>query len=338
MLDGTVAVLGYGHQGRAQALNLRDAGWRVVVGAREGGAGATRAIADGFAPLPLAAAAAAASAGAPGGSGVLALLLPDDLIATLVAGEIAAVLHPGTTLLLAHGSAIVYGGLVAPPGCDLALVAPAAPGAVVRSEFEAGRGVPTYIAVAPGAADPERARERATAWARALGADRPGGTLIETDVESETVIDLFGEQAVVVGGVTELVEAAYATLVDAGYDERVVYLEVVHQLKHLVDVIHAEGPDRLRDRISGTALFGALTRGPRVINAISRAAMVNMLAEIESGAFAAERAADLAAGSPLQASLRAAVRARGLTEARARALAGEEGSAEPPSPGHPPSR
>ena len=338
MIDGTVAVLGYGHQGRAQALNLRDAGWRVVVGAREGGAGATRAIADGFAPRPLAAAAAAASAVAPGGAGLLALLLPDDLIPALVEAEIAPAVGPGTTLLLAHGSAIVYGGLVAPPGCDLALVAPAAPGAVLRAEFEAGRGVPTYIAVAPGAADPARARARATAWARALGAEQPGGTLLETDVESETVIDLFGEQAVVVGGVTELVEAAFATLVDAGYDERVAYLEVVHQLKHLVDVIHAEGPDRLRDRISGTALYGALTRGPRVINAISRAAMENMLAEIESGEFAAERAADLAAGSPRQAALREAARARGLTAVRARALAGGGAPADEPSPPHPPTR
>jgi ketol-acid reductoisomerase len=338
LIDGTVAILGYGHQGRAQALNLRDAGWRVVVGARDGGAGAARAIADGFAPRPLAAAAAAASAGTPGGAGVFALLLPDDLIPALVRDEIAPAVAPGTTLLLAHGSAIVYGGLVAPAGCDLALVAPAAPGAVVRSAFEAGRGVPTYIAVAPGAADPERARTRATAWAQALGAERPGGTLLETDVESETVIDLFGEQAVVVGGVTELVEAAFATLVEAGYDERVAYLEVVHQLKHLVDVIHAEGPDRLRDRISGTALFGALTRGPRVINAISRAAMVNMLGEIESGAFAAERAADLAAGSPLLASLREATRARGLTEARARALAGRPGPAEGSDPADPSSR
>ncbi len=328
MLDGTVAVLGYGHQGRAQALNLRDQGLRVVVGARPGGAGATRAIADGFAPLPLSGAAAAASAGTPGGSGVIALLLPDDLMPALVRDEVAPVVAPGTTLLLAHGSAIVYGGLVAPPGCDLALVAPAAPGAVVRSAFEAGRGVPTYVAVAPGAADPERARARAFAWARALGAGRPGGTLLETDVESETVIDLFGEQAVVVGGVTELVEAAYLTLVEAGYDERVAYLEVVHQLKHLVDVIHAEGPDALRDRISGTALYGSLTRGPRVINAVSRAAMVNLLGEIETGAFAAERAADLAAGSPRQAALREAARARGLTAARTRALAGDGGPAD----------
>jgi len=336
LLDGTVAVLGYGHQGRAQALNLRDQGLRVVVGAREGGAGATRAIADGFAPLPLSGAAAAASAGAPGAAGVIALLLPDDLLAALVRDEIAPVVTPGTTLVLAHGSAVVYGGLVTPPGCDLALVAPAAPGAVVRSEFVAGRGVPVYIAVAPGSADPARARARASAWAQALGAGRPGGALLETDLESETVIDLFGEQAVVVGGVTELVEAAYATLVDAGYDERVAYLEVVHQLKHLVDVIHAEGPDALRDRISGTALYGALTRGPRVINAVSRAAMVNLLAEIETGAFAAERAADLAAGSPRQAALRQAARARGLTEARARALAGGDAPAGDASRGERP--
>jgi ketol-acid reductoisomerase len=210
-----------------------------------------------------------------------------------------------------------------PAGRDLVLVSPAAPGAVLRSEFEQGRGVPTYVAVLA-EAEPGRgtALERARAWARALGAGRPGGAVLETDLRTETEIDLFGEQAVVVGGVSELVEAAFATLVEAGYDERIAYLEVVHQLKHLVDVLHAAGPDGLRDRVSATALYGALTRGPRVINSVSRAALGNLLEEIRSGAFAAEWQAESAAGQPRLAALREAARARGLGAARARALPG----------------
>ena len=315
--DGAVAVLGYGHQGRAQALNLRDAGATVIVGAREGGAGSARAIADGFAPLPLGAATAAA------GAGTVAALLPDDLLPDLVRETIAPALAPGAAVVLAHGFAALYGGLAVPAGHDLLLVSPGAPGAVLRSEFEQGRGVPMYVAVVaeaePGSG---RALERARAWARALGAERPGGGVLETDLATETEIDLFGEQAVVVGGVSELVEAAFTTLVEAGYDERIAYLEVVHQLKHLVDVIHAAGPDGLRDRVSGTALYGALTRGPRVINSVSRAALQNLLEEIRSGAFAAEWRAESAAGGTRLETLRQAARARGLAAARARALPG----------------
>ena len=316
MIDGTVAVLGYGHQGRAQALNLRDSGARVVIGARTGGAGAARASADGFAPQPFPDAVAAA------GDGFVAALLPDDALPGVFAAEIAPALAPGAAVVLAHGFAARFGGLVAPAGTDLVLVAPAAPGAALRDAYAAGRGVPVYIAVVAAASDPAAALSRARVYARALGTGRPGGTILETDVASETEVDLFGEQAVVVGGVSELVEAAFATLVEAGYDERIAYLEVVHQLKHLVDVIHEVGPDGLRDRISGTALYGALTRGPRVIGASSRAAMRELLAEIRDGRFAAEWRAEIAAGTPELARLRAAARERGLTAARARALDG----------------
>lgn len=317
-MNEAVAVLGYGHQGRAQALVLRAAGARVTIGARTGGAGAARAIADGFAPLPLAEAAAAA------GDGYVAALLPDDLLAGVVAREVAPALAPGATVVLAHGFSALYDGLAVPAACDLVLVAPAAPGAEVLAASERGDGVPVYVAVvhAAVARGGAGALERAGAYACALGAARPGGALLETDLRTETEIDLFGEQAVVVGGVSELVEAAFATLVEAGYDERIAYLEVVHQLKHLADVIHAAGPDGLRDRISGTALYGALTRGPRVINEVSRAAMVKLLEEIRSGAFAAEWQAENAAGRPRLARLREAARARGLAAARARALPG----------------
>jgi ketol-acid reductoisomerase len=321
VIDRTVAVLGYGHQGRAQALNLRDSGARVVVGAREGGAGAARASADGFAPQPLPAAARAA------GDGFVAALLPDHVLAPAFApeGELFRALAPGAAVVLAHGFAARFGGLVVPAACDLVVVSPAAPGQVLRDAYVAGRGVPMYVAaVAAGASggDPARALERARAYARALGADRPDGSILDTDLATETDIDLFGEQAVVVGGVTELVEAAFATLVAAGYDERIAYLEVVHQLKHLVDVIHDAGPDGLRDRVSGTALYGALTRGPRVIGPEARASMAELLEEVRSGAFAAEWQAEVAAGSPRLAALRDAARARGLAGVRARALPG----------------
>ena len=316
MINATVAVLGYGHQGRAQALVLRDSGTRLVIGAREGGAGAARAIADGFAPLPLAAAVQAA------GDGFVSALVPDDMLPAVVEREVVPALAKGATVVLAHGFAALYGGLVVPEATDLVLVSPAAPGGELLASASRGKGVPFYVAVvsASRARGSTGARARAIAYATALGADRPGGALLETDLRSETEVDLFGEQAVVVGGVLELVEAAFATLVEAGYDERIAYLEVVHQLKHLVDVIHEAGPDGLRERISGTALYGALTRGPRVVNEVSKAALANLLSEIRSGAFAAEWKAESQAGHPRLTRLREAARARGLAAARARAL------------------
>jgi len=252
------------------------------------------------------------------GAAHVALLLPDETLAEIFQTDIAAALEPGAAVVLAHGFAFVYGGLALPKGVDGLLVSPASPGAEVRRAYEEARGVPVYVAAFQDATGTALARARALA--EVLGAARPGGALIETDIRSETEVDLFGEQAVVVGGVTELVDAAFQTLVDAGYDERLAYLEVVHQLKHLVDVIHDRGPDGLRERISQTALYGALTRGPRVVNETSRAAMQNLLEEIRSGAFAAEwRAVSAGDRAPL-AALVAASRARGLARARERAL------------------
>ncbi|MGH7726244.1 MAG: ketol-acid reductoisomerase [Candidatus Eiseniibacteriota bacterium] len=319
-----VVVLGYGHQGRAQALCLRDSGVRVTVGSRPG-AGFESARADGFTPVDLAAAAASREAA------FVACLLPDEVLPEVFSSTIARALAPDTAVVLAHGFAAVYGGLAAPPGHDLLLVAPAAPGVELRAEFEAGRSVPFYAAFVTDSSG--RAREKAHDYAEALGASRPGGTIIETTARAETEVDLFGEQAVVVGGVLELVQAAFQTLVDAGYDERLAYLECVHQLKHLVDVIHDEGPDGLRDRISATALYGALTRGPRVVNATSRAAMANLLEEIRSGAFAGEWEAESAAGRKRLAELRAAARALGMARSRSRAL-GE--ASDPATPAAPP--
>jgi ketol-acid reductoisomerase len=276
---------------------------------------------DNFAPVP--------PAQAVQGAEFAALLLPDEHIPAILAGELAAALSAGTAVVLAHGFAWVYGGLTVPDGVDLLLVSPAAPGAVMRAEFAQGRGVPFYVAAIVDASG--QALARAHQYAAALGGGRRGAPVLETDARSETEIDLFGEQAVVVGGVCELAAAAFETMVSAGYDERLAYLEVVHQLKHLVDVIHAEGVDGLLDRISGTALYGALTRGRRVIGESSRREMSTLLGEIRSGAFASELAADAAAGHARRTRLREAMRARGLAEARVRALA--QGDPDHPRPG-----
>lgn len=304
-----VAVLGFGNQGRAHALNLRDSGCEVVVGARPGHPGEARARALGFTTL--------APIEAIGQAPVVAVLLPDEVVPELWP-RLAAAWKDDTALVFAHGFNLVYSELVLPPRGDVVLVSPTGPGQVLRERFEKGEGLPAYLALHQDFSG--RAWALAEAYAAALGCAR--ARLWRTTVTEETEVDLFGEQAVVVGGVCELVEAAFATLVDAGYDERIAYLEVVHQLKHLVDVIHEAGPDGLRERISGTALYGALTRGPRVINAGSRAALAELLAEVRSGAFAAEWQAEVRAGSPRLAALRAAARERGLTRARARSLPG----------------
>ncbi len=321
-----VAVLGYGHQGRAQALCLRDSGVHVTIGARAG-AGFERARADGFSPVGLVEAAR--------GAEFVSCLLPDEILSHIFTRDIGPALMSGAAVVLAHGFAAIYGGLRVPQGCDHLLVAPAAPGDELRAEFERGRGVPFYTAVVTeGSTDPargsgttetDRAATRARAYAEALGASRPGGTLIETSARAETEVDLFGEQAVVVGGVLELAQAAFDTLVEAGYDERLAYLECVHQLKHLVDVIHDAGLDGLRDRISATALYGALTRGPRVVNSTSRAAMANLLEEVRSGAFAAEWQAESAGGRKGLEALLAGARVRGMAATRRRALGPDTG-------------
>lgn len=312
-----MTVVGYGHQGRAQALCLRDSGVHVVVGARAGGAGERAARADGFESLEPARAVL--------GADYVACLLPDEILPRYFEEHLAAALPRGAAVVLAHGFAAVYGGLAAPAERDFLLVSPGAPGVVLRAEFEAGRGVPYYLAVLADRSG--EAWARCHAYAEALGSGRPGGAVVETTAREETEVDLFGEQAVVVGGMLELVQAAFTTLVEAGYDERLAYLECIHQLKHLVDVVHEVGPDGLRDRISGTALYGALTRGPRVVNALSRAALSNLLEEIRGGAFAAEWRAEAAAGRPRLKALLARAREQGLGRARELALG--------PRPGRP---
>lgn len=283
---GTVVILGYGNQGEAHARNLADAGERVRVAARPGRAAEARARAHGFdvaAPLDALA-----------GADTLAVLLPDEVVPQAWP-ELAAAAAGLRAVVFAHGFNLLYGTLAFAEPTSVVLVSPTGPGRVLRELYERGEGLPAYLAVhQAGAHD---AWALATHYATSLGCAR--ATLLRTSVREETEIDLFGEQAVLCGGMNALVSAAYGTLVEAGYTPEVAYLECVHQLKFLADLLHARGVAGLRRGISGTALYGDLTRGPRVVNEQSRAELRVMLAEIRSGEFAHEWLAEVAAGKPL---------------------------------------
>jgi ketol-acid reductoisomerase len=280
-----VAILGFGNQGEAHALNLRDSGVRVIVGAREGGAGQRRAREQGFETHPLAEAAHRAA--------VAAVLLPDD-VTPILWPELLPALEPDTALVFAHGYVPTYGGLGMPPRADVVLVSPTGPGRVLREVFVRGDGLPAYLAVHRDASGD--AWSMAEAYATALGCAR--ARLLRTSVRNETEVDLFGEQAVLCGGMNALVIAAFETLVAAGYEPELAYLEVVHQLKYLADLVHERGVAGMREGISRTALYGDLTRGPRVIDAHVRASLAGILDEIRRGEFAAEFARWIAAGRP----------------------------------------
>lgn len=300
-----VAVIGFGNQGAAQARNLRDCGVAVVVGARPGGPSAGRAAAEGFA--------IASPADAARSAGTVAVLVPDEAIPALWAA-LAPSLPDGVLVLFAHGFALLYGGLAIPDRVDVGLVSPTGPGSVLRSTFEAGRLLPAYVAAAHDASGEALGRVRA--YAEAIGC----GPLWPTTVREETEVDLFGEQVVLCGGMNALVTAAFEVLVARGYAPEIAYLECVHQLKFLADLLYARGVAGFRRGISGTALYGDVTRGPRVIGPESRRAMEAVLEEIRSGAFAREWLAESGAGSPgLRAALEASDR-HPIEEARRRAL------------------
>jgi len=278
-----VAILGYGNQGAAQAHCLRASGWTVLVGVRPG-ASADRARADEFDVRTPAEAAAAAEFVAP--------LVPDQVFPTLYRDAIAGALRPGSILVFAHGFSILYGKNTWKPDLDVVLVSPTAPGRVLAQEFDAGRGVPAYLAVA---VDPSgRGWVRAETYATGLGSHR--AQLLRTTVEEEVIVDLFGEQTVLVGGLMELVSNAVDVLVRAGYSPAMAYLECAHQLKYMADLLHQEGPRGFTRGISGTAMFGGLTRGPRIVGEQARRRMEEILAELRDGRFARELASDQAAG------------------------------------------
>src|SRR5688500_17970 len=284
-LDGkTVAILGYGSQGHAHALNLKESGIDVIVGLREGSDSVAKARGDGLEVVSIADAASRGD--------VVMVLLPDEKQAEVWEAEIADGIAPGNLLLFAHGFAIHFGQIEPSPEVDVGMAAPKSPGHLVRRQYTEGNGVPGLVAIHQDATG--NARDLVLAYAKGIGCTRAG--VIETSFREETETDLFGEQAVLCGGVTELVRAGYETLVDAGYDPRLAYFECLHELKLIVDLMYEKGITGMRYSISNTAEYGDLTRGRRVIAEPTRAAMKQILADIQSGDFAREWIAENRAG------------------------------------------
>ena len=284
-LDGkTVAIIGYGSQGHAHALNLKDSGVSVIVGLRPESASVAKASEHGLQVLDPADAASAGD--------VVMMLTPDELHGQVWDAGVRDGIAPGNMLMFGHGFSIHYELIVPPPDVDVALVAPKGPGHLVRRQYLEGSGVPGLVAVAQDSTGD--ALGLALAYAKGIGCTRGG--VIETTFKDETETDLFGEQAVLCGGVTELVRAGYETLTDAGYDPRLAYFEVLHELKLIVDLMYEKGISGMRYSISNTAEYGDMTRGQRIIGAESRAAMKQILAEIQSGDFAREWIAENRAG------------------------------------------
>ena len=285
LLDGkTVAILGFGSQGHAHALNLKDSSVDVVVGLRPDSGSVSAAREAG---LEVTDVTEAASRG-----DIVMVLLPDEKHGEVYREAIADGVAPGNALFFGHGFSIHYGEIDPPPEVDVALVAPKGPGHLVRRQYTEGSGVPALIAVQQDASG--HARDLALAYAKGIGGTRGG--VIETSFKDETETDLFGEQAVLCGGVTELVRAGYETLVEAGYDPRLAYFECLHELKLIVDLMYEKGITGMRYSISNTAEYGDLTRGKRVISDQTRQAMKDILGEIQSGEFAREWIAENRAG------------------------------------------
>ncbi|HEY8256740.1 MAG TPA: ketol-acid reductoisomerase [Gemmatimonadales bacterium] len=280
----TFAIIGYGSQGHAHALNLRDSGARVIVGLRPGGGSWSRAAAAGLDVRPVAEAAAAAD--------VIMMLTPDQDGREIYESGVRDGLTPGKTLMFAHGFNIHYGEIVPPAGVDVTMVAPKSPGHLVRSEFEGGRGVPGLVAVHQDASG--EALANALAYASGIGCTRAG--VIETSFREETETDLFGEQAVLCGGATALVKAGFETLTAAGYRPEMAYFECLHELKLIVDLMYRGGMQFMRYSISDTAEYGDYTRGPRLITDETRAEMRRILDAIQDGSFAREWLAENRAG------------------------------------------
>jgi ketol-acid reductoisomerase len=285
LLDGkTVAIIGYGSQGHAHALNLKDSGVDVVVGLREDSGSVAQAREQGLEVLPVV---EAASRGQ-----VVTMLVPDELHRQVWEGEVSDGVGEGDLLLFGHGFSIHYGEVTPPAGIDVAMIAPKGPGHLVRRQFTEGSGVPGLVAVAQDASG--NARTLALAYAKGIGCTRGG--VIETTFKDETETDLFGEQAVLCGGASELVQAGFETLVAAGYDPDMAYFECLHELKLIADLMYEKGLAGMRSSISNTAEYGDYTRGKRVITEQTRASMREILAEIQSGDFAREWIAENHAG------------------------------------------
>jgi ketol-acid reductoisomerase len=285
LLDGkTVAIIGYGSQGHAHALNLKDSGVEVLVGLRADSTSVGQARKQGLEVLPVVEAASRGD--------LVMILLPDELHHQVWESDIRDGVAEGNMILFGHGFSIHYGEIDPPAGVDVGMVAPKGPGHLVRRQFTEGSGVPGLIAVAQDATG--NARGLALAYAKGIGCTRGG--VIETTFKDETETDLFGEQAVLCGGASELVQAGFQTLVEAGYDPEMAYFECLHELKLIADLMYEKGLAGMRYSISNTAEYGDYTRGRRVITDETRAAMRQILAEIQSGDFAREWIAENRAG------------------------------------------
>ncbi|HNR66504.1 MAG TPA: ketol-acid reductoisomerase [bacterium] len=276
LADKTIAVLGYGSQGHAHALNLHDSGLKVVVGLYAGSPSWQSAQADGLTVQTCAEAAANAD--------LIMMLVPDMVQPQVYRDEVLPSLKAGKVLAFAHGFNIHYGQIHPPADVDVIMIAPKGPGHLVRRQFKEQRGVPNLIAISRDASG--KAHKIALAYSKGIGGTRAG--VIETTFREETETDLFGEQAVLCGGIMELIQSGFETLVEAGYKPEIAYFECLHEMKLIVDLIYEGGMSRMFYSVSDTAEFGGLTRGPRVVGEESKQAMKKILQEIRSGEFATE--------------------------------------------------
>lgn len=306
-LDGqTIAVIGYGSQGHAHALNAKESGLKVVVGLRRGSLSWAEAEAAGLQVMEVAAAAAAGD--------LVMMLLPDEVQGRIYREQIAPGLQPGNALLFAHGFNVHFHQVVAPAGVDVFMVAPKGPGHLVRRTYTEGGGVPCLLAIHHDATG--TATQRGLAYAKAIGGTRGG--VLETTFQEETETDLFGEQAVLCGGVTALMQAGFETLVEAGYQPEVAYFECVHEMKLIVDLIYEGGFERMRHSISNTAEYGDYVTGPKMVTDATREAMRGVLRDIQTGVFARDFLLENQVGQPRLKAQRAATGESQVAEVGAR--------------------
>ncbi|MEH2012423.1 ketol-acid reductoisomerase [Nostoc sp.] len=282
----TIAIIGYGSQGHAHALNLKDSGLNVIVGLYPGSKSVEKAEAAGLTVKNVADAANAAD--------FIMILLPDEVQKTIYKNEIEPNLEEGNVLAFAHGFNIHFGQIVPPANVDVVMIAPKGPGHIVRRTYEQGEGVPALFAVYQDASG--QARDRAMSYAKGIGGTRAG--VLETTFREETETDLFGEQAVLCGGLSALIKAGFETLVEAGYQPELAYFECLHEVKLIVDLVVEGGLAKMRDSISNTAEYGDYTRGPRIVTEQTKAEMQKILSEIQSGQFAREFVLENQAGKP----------------------------------------